>query len=338
MAAENGHVEVVKILHEAGAVADQTALHHAAANNRLEVVKFLLENGVKDTCFRCDGSFYWLKTKHRLLSNSPLHVPLRGNCTSQEMLNHRGIFGMCIDWERNWEELEGVSYGELFDDKHFILCHTALHAAVASEHKDVVYQLISEKTNALNCYDCSGRIPLHEAVRKNDTQLVDILLQKQPHKINYKCYHWQNVGTQMASGKFVLSGKLNVEESFSYHKDICHCGYTPLHLVARYGHENVGISLIFRHRAQVHSKDCTGATPFHVAACHNQRCFVSIFSHWKVGGDINGKALNGSTPLHSAAACGAAEVISDLLYYKADLGAVDDHGFTPLHYSILRIK
>lgn len=42
LAAENGHVEVVKALYEAGAVADQTALHHAAANNRLEVVKFLL--------------------------------------------------------------------------------------------------------------------------------------------------------------------------------------------------------------------------------------------------------------------------------------------------------
>lgn len=38
LAAENGHVQVVKALHEAGAVADQTALHHAAANNRLKVV------------------------------------------------------------------------------------------------------------------------------------------------------------------------------------------------------------------------------------------------------------------------------------------------------------
>ena len=340
LASENGHAEVVKTLHEAGAVADQTALHHAAANNRLEVVKFLLENGVTDTCLRCDGSFYWLKTKHRLQSNSPLHFPLKENCTAQEIFNH-SIFEMCIDWETNWDELEDISYGEWFDDKHLILCHTALHAAVVSGHKDVVYQLISEKTNALNCYDYSGRTPLHEAVRKNDSQLVDILLQKQPHKINYKCYHWQNVNTQKIckhSGELVLSGKLNIEESIGYHKDICHCGYTPLHLAARYGLENVGISLIFRHGAHVHSQDCSGATPFHVAACHNQRGFVSIFSHRKVGGDINGKALNGSTPLHSAAACGAAEVISDLLYFKADLSAVDDDGLTPLHYSILKIK
>ena len=310
--------------------------HHAAANNRLEVVKFLLDNGVKDTCLRCEGSFYWLKKKRRLQSNSLPHFPLRENC-SQEMLNHSTL-EMCIDWETNWDELEDVSYGELFDDNHLILCHTALHAAVASGHKDVVYLLISEETNALNCYDYSGRTPLHEAVRKNDTQLVDILLQKQPHKINYKCYHWQNVNTQTALGTFVLSGKLHVEESIDYHKDICHCGYTPLHLAARYGHESLGISLIIDHGAHVHAQDCSGATPFHVAACHNQRGFVSILSHSKVGGDINGKARNGCTPLHSAAACGASEVISDLLYFKADLSAVDDHGLTPLHYSILRIK
>lgn len=337
LASENGHVEVVKTLHEAGAVADQTALHHAAANNRLEVVKFLLENGVKDTCLRCDGSFYWLKKKRRLQSNSPLPIPLRENCTSQKILNH-SIFEMCVDWEKNWDELEDVSYGELFDDQHLILCHTALHAAVASGHKDVVYQLISEKTNALNCHDYSGRTTLHEAVRKNDTQLVDILLQKQPHKINYKCYHWQNVNTQTDLGTFVLSGKLHVEESIDYHKDICHCGYTPLHLAARYGYEDLGISLILRHGAHVNAQDCSKATPFHVAACHNQRGFVSILSHWKVGGDINGKALNGCTPLHSAAACGAAEVIVDLLYLKANPSAVDDDGLTPLHYSILKIK
>lgn len=221
---------------------------------------------------------------------------------------------------------------------NMILCHTVLHAAVASGHKDVVYQLICEKPNALNCHDYSGRTPLHEAVRKNDTQLVDILLQKQPHKINYKCYNWQNVDTQMASGTFVLSGKLNAEESIDYHNDICHCGYTPLHLATRYGHENLGISLIFRHGADVHAQDCSGATPFHVAACHNQRGFVSIFSHSKVGGDINGKTVNGSTPLHSAVACGAAEVIGDMLYFKANFSAVDDNGLTPLHYSILNIK
>ena len=49
-------------------------------------------------------------------------------------------------------------------------------------------------------------------------------------------------------------------------------------------------------------------------------------------------AFNGSTPLHSAAACGAVEVIDHLLYHGANLSAVDDSGLTALHYAILNIN
>ena len=59
----------MKELHKAGEVADQTALHHTAQNNKLDVVKYLLGMGVKDTCMKCDGSFYCLKSEmHRLQS------------------------------------------------------------------------------------------------------------------------------------------------------------------------------------------------------------------------------------------------------------------------------
>ncbi|KAJ7372356.1 hypothetical protein OS493_019803 [Desmophyllum pertusum] len=80
IASENGHLGVVKALYKAGADADQTALHHAAANNRLEVVKYLLQIGVKDKCMRCDGSFYWLKTTHRLqcqVKMAYITIPIR---------------------------------------------------------------------------------------------------------------------------------------------------------------------------------------------------------------------------------------------------------------------
>lgn len=192
LAAENGHVKVVKALYDAGAVADQTDLCHAAANNRLEVVKFLLKAGVKDTCLRCDGSFYWLETKSRLQSTEFDFCPVEtARCA--------------VDWERQWEELEDDGIGELFDDKHLILCQTALHAAIASGHKNVVSILISEETSALNCYDYTGRTPLHEAVRRNDEKLVEILLEKQPQTIHQNCNHWQQVGKNFRSGMLKLA-------------------------------------------------------------------------------------------------------------------------------------
>ena len=315
IAAENGHLNVVKTLYEAGAVADQTALHHAAANNSLDVVNFLLDIGVKDECLRCDGSFYWLNTKERFPNSTFFpDPPFKDSCSNMALIDN-DVAKVCIDYEKKWPD----ETKKLYDDSHLILCHSALHAAVASGHNKVVTRLLSEKHNALNCQDYSGRTPLHEAVRKNDSTIVNILLDKQPQMVKYKCKHWQEVDETL----------LSLEELAEYNADVCHCGYTPLHLAARYGHLEVAILLI-RKGARLDERDCTGATPVHVAACHNHANLI--------GGNLNIKTSNGSTPLHSAAACGAVEIIDYLLYKKASLTATDNYGLTALHYSIHNIR
>ena len=285
IAAENGHLEVVKMLHKAGAVPDQTALHHAAANNRLQVVNFLLEVGVKDECLKCDGSFSWLEKTE-----------------------------------------EGDQF---YDDKHLIFCQTALHAAAASGYNRVVSRLLAEEHNALHCQDYSGRSPLHEAVRKNHPKIVDILLDEEPRMMHRKCEHWQEVDKE----------ELRFDElgEYIYFADICHCGYAPLHLAARYGRHQLAI-LLLEKGARLDDRDCTGATPTHVAACHNHADLILKFSDPNIGGDINAKTSNGSTPLHSAAVCGAVEVIDYILNKRANLTAVDDNGLTALHYSIRNTK
>ena len=129
---------------------------------------------------------------------------------------------------------------------------------------------------------------------------------------------------------------LSHEEHIEYHRDICHCGYTPLHLAARYGFFDIALLLVRIGGAEVGARDCFGATPLHVAACHNHWKMVHLLL--KLGADINIKAFNGSTPLHSAAACGAVKVIGHLLYHEANRSAVDDSGLTALHYAILNIN
>lgn len=224
--------------------------------------------------------------------------------------------------------MEETNEGDRFyDDKHLILCQTALHAAAGSGYDKLVSRLLAEEHNALNCRDYSGRSPLHEAVRKNHPKIVDILLYKEPRMIHYKCEHWQEVDAT----------ELRFDEQNEYYADVCQCGYTPLHLAARYGHQQMAISLM-RKGARLDDRDCTGATPIHVAACHNHAGLILTFSHPNIGGDINAKTSNGSTPLHSAAACGAVEVIDYLRYKRANLTAVDDNGLTALHYSVRKIK
>ena len=315
IAAENGHLNVVKTLYEAGALADQTALHHAATNNRLDIVNFLLDMGVKDECLRCDGSFYWLNSKERFPSSTFFtNPPLKDSCANIALIDDN-VAKVCIDYEKKWPD----EVKKLYDDNYLIFCHSALHAAVAAGHKKVVTRLLSEKHNALNCHDYSGRTPLHEAVRKNDLTIVNILLDKHSQMVKFKCKHWQEVDETL----------LSWEELAEYNADVCHCGYTPLHLAARYGHLEVAILLI-KKGARLDERDCTGATPVHVAACHKHANFI--------GGNLNIKTSNGSTPLHSAAACGAVEIIDYLLYKKASLTATDNYGLTALHYSIHNIR
>ena len=340
IAAEEGHLKVVKALYEAGAAPDQTALHHAAGRNRSDVVKYLLQIGITDKCMRCDGSFYWLKTEKRfkkevhpnkivcelkklILSNSTMRCPTRVS-----IVKHISVK------KKNFTNCKGG--GVLYDDKHLIFCETALHAAVSAGHEAVVRELVSKPKHALACQDYSGRTPLHEAVRKNHNEIVKLLLIKQPKLVHQNCNNLQSFHEQ-GDTVATTSSPLSMEEETEYHKDICHCGYTPLHLAARYGHWDIGLDLI-RGGANVDATDCLGATPLHVAACHNHKDFVDILAHSKTGANVNRKSFNGSTPLHSAAACGAVDVIDHLLYFGANLTTVDKNNLSALHYSIMNIR
>ena len=54
VAAERGHLDLVKLLYENGDEADIISLHHAAARNHFDVVKYLLEDAaITDECFDC---------------------------------------------------------------------------------------------------------------------------------------------------------------------------------------------------------------------------------------------------------------------------------------------
>ena len=344
IAAEKGHAEVVKTLYEAGAVPDQTALHHAAANNKLEVVKYLLQIGVTDKCMRCDGSFYWLNGKYRLQRDN-FSIPSFARLYKDCIHSNSKIKRFEIDLEHGSTK---DKEGELYDDKHLIFCETALHAAVSAGHEAVVRELTSHPATALTCRDYSGRTPLHEAVRKGNSRIVDLLLWKDPKLVYETCNHLQSFHENIiplawtfhdgtTCNMTIKSQQLSFEEVTEYDKDVCHCRYTPLHLAARYGLTHIGRHLISS-GAKVDAPDCLGATPLHVAACHNHIVFVHVIAHANFGVNVNSKSSNGSTPLHSAAACGAVEVIDHLIYHGANVTAVDEGNLSPLHYSILHVR
>ncbi len=305
LAAQNGHLKVVQFLHRCGAHVDHVSLQHAAAGGHTNVVKFLLKTGVVDTCMRCDGSFYWLENRVRYQA--------KPHCNS----------GNAVDYI-------------LSDDKFKILCQSALHLAVAGNHTEVAKLLLSREDRTVHCTDFTGRTPLHEAVRQNHVAMAELLLQGGA-RISQKCRLFQNLSF---SGNFTVKNCktkydfLSPREEVEYNKDVCHCGSTPFLLSARYGHTEVG-SLLLRYGAKPNDKDCQGATPLHIAACHGHYSFIKWLMSQRPSLHINIRSENQSTPLHSGAVCKINEDIKPLIDMGASIYDTDQYGMTPLHYSVL---
>ena len=298
LAAENGHLEVVKILYKLGARLHQLSLQHATFNGHTDVVEFIQSVGVVDGCMRCDGSFYWLGNKTRYQTASP----------------------------------NSVDY-ILSDDRFKILCQSALHLAVAKSHTKVVRQLLLTDNGTNHCTDFTGRTPLHEAVRQNHVGIAQLLIEHGA-RVPRKCSFFQNISISDGCpnrNNYNLSKK----EGVKYAKDLCHCGSTPFLLAARYGHIDIA-KLLLRHGARPDVMDCFGATPLHVAACHGHYRFIDwLIRRRPLSFKINHRSKNQSTLLHSAAICHNNKNIEPLISRGAKIDLIDNEGMTPLHYSAL---
>ena len=183
IAAENGHLEVVKTLSEEGAVVDKTVLFLAAADNRLEVVNFLLDIGVKDDC-RTINRF---KVEKRIFLGLLLPDPDETNtvCDGEDDI------GPC-------------------STKH----DSALAAAVASGNDKVVSLLRSQEHNAVNCSVYSGSAPLDEDDQENNRVNVDIILGRRP-LVTYFHYNSKR-RTFVLPSDFTESGAIECRKPLNY--------------------------------------------------------------------------------------------------------------------------
>lgn len=93
MATANGHFEIVKLFINNGAEADVIALHHAAARNHSDILRFLLKTGVRDKCLLpCKrGNLSWCSTNlhqfHQCFCETALHAAVsRGYVNIVEIL------------------------------------------------------------------------------------------------------------------------------------------------------------------------------------------------------------------------------------------------------------
>ena len=190
IAAENGHLEVVKTLFEAGAVADKTVLYRAAADNRLEVVNFLLDIGVKDDCQTIDC----FKAEQRIF----LGLPSPDRDETNTLCDGENDIG------------PGLTKG-----------HSALAAAVALGHEEVVNILLSREPNARICSRYSEGTLLDEDNQKNNPVNFDIIhlevevtLGRRPLVTYFHPNGKKNI--YLPSRDFTESGIIECRKSFNY--------------------------------------------------------------------------------------------------------------------------
>ena len=305
LAAQNGHLDVVKLLYYSGANVDHLCLQHAAHAGHTDVVKFLMKIGIWDICMRCDGIFYWLGNKVRYQAGP----------------------------SNNFKDSHGLI---LADDNYRIKCQSALHLAVAEKHTEVVKLLLSVEDNTIHCKDFTGRTPLHEAIRQNHVEISELLI-RSGARVSQKCMQFQNLSFVCNNSKKKCNQQriyLSKRELEEYEKDLCHCGTTPFLLAARYGHIEVA-SLLLRYGAKCDDKDCQGATVLHIAACHGHYDLIRWLISQRTSLHLNMKSKNLSTPLHSSAICKINRDIKPLLDMGANIYETDENGMTPLHYTVI---
>ena len=278
LAAAYGHLKTVDTLKEAGGVLDGTCLHHAAVGGHKEIVQYLLQEGVNDSC----------------ISSTPPFIP---------------------SVEEYKEFITSEFY--VYDNLHIYLRETALHAAVRKGHLSVIRLLLNDlDQSAISCKNSAGRLPQHDAVHLNKYDALEVLLALGASP-TVRCnsavlpplpihpYFSRNLeGIRCPCGSTPLHlaamyghqsiAQLLIENKADVNAGDCN-GSTPLHVATCQGISAL-VVLLVKNGADINSRSLNGSTPLHsAAACFGKSVFYPLFD---MGCDHLAVDNEGMTALH----------------------------------------
>ncbi|XP_075745864.1 E3 ubiquitin-protein ligase MIB2 isoform X4 [Rhipicephalus microplus] len=175
--------------------------------------------------------------------------------------------------------------------------YTALHVAVNKDSVACVRVLTNYISDLnVNTQDEYGDTPLHDAIRKANNDIVDLLVNFRSidftvkNKRGFNAFHYAALKGNIHAMERLLSKKLELVDSKK--ED----GYTCLHLAAVNNHYSIAKLLLTKGRCMVDLKNVKGETAL-LLAVHNGHCELAELLV-EAGADINEPDEDGNTPMH----------------------------------------
>ena len=218
-AAAKGHHDVAKLLIESNVSFHEsrqnfpTPFHLAAGNGHLSLLTLFYNHGAK----------FDVITLHHAAARNHLD-------TVEFLLTTVGVRDVCLQCTCKPEGHSNFS----IEDVHSYFCETALHAAVSRGYMNVVKMLLVFGDEAFECKHHSGKTVLMDAVERNDTEMVELLL-KNGANVTTRCGN--KVQKHIKSKMCSLYSMAKKEFMYTVYctDDSCKCGNTAIHVSAKYG-------------------------------------------------------------------------------------------------------
>jgi len=226
------------------------------------------------------------------------------------------------------------------------------------KNKECAQKLINTIENIDEIRDIYGNSLLHYAAREENTELINLLIEKgaDPLLQNERGetpLHWAVANAEVVS--LLVKYDVDVKD-----RD----GRTPLHWAVKFGNRDA-VEILLRHGASVDATDKYGFTPlklalfegspkhiqiaklliehgadvksaFHMAVYTGSADLVKLFL--EKGADIDAQDNNGDTALHIATRRGYLDVVKVLLEHGANANLRNKFGETPLDIAALLCK
>ena len=327
-AAASGLVATTKVLIANGAALDRKRyfgrrpVEHAYIRKHFAVMDHLIEEGAyyrkaqELACEKNDFSFF-----QRLLK---LGVSRENGPSWQRMQD-------LACKKRNFSYLHsllkhGVSRKELENNfkKHAYFEQSLLDAAVDSYSDcNQFIALLLQKGADVNQVDSDGFTPLHHAIARSNTALVELLLKHgaDVHAVNkhgQTALHLAAARSKLQNVELLLKAGAKIETKDKYK-------HTPLHyaVTSRNVQNDITVRFLLDNKADVHARLPNGDTPLHVA-CKKPRLTIICKELLEKGANLDAKNSAGETPLIASLKAGDPDNVAALVRFGYLLDASDE--------------